>query len=105
MAKKPIKKEGLNAQKGELPEKKNQITKAYMKEYIKYQANTPENIQWFLALCKKHEIETKTANGTNKTYDVVEVRKEFIDKFFKDTFEKKETKKSYYEELEDFFKD
>lgn len=98
-------KEKLNAKKGDLPEKKVQITKEYMRDYIKYQANTPENIEWFKALCNKFKVKKTTkALGEHFDIDVAEVRKEFIDRFFADKF-KKDEEVSFFDSLDDFFAD
>lgn len=102
MAKEPK----LKAENGDKPSKKSEISKQYMKEYIKYQANTPENIAWFIELCKKNNTVKKKSKDKGEYYDidVSAVRDKFVEKFIDDfPALKKESETTYVDSLDDFF--
>ena len=96
------KSEKLDAKRGDKPDKIVRITKEYMRDYIKYQANTEENVKWFINLCKSNTVDKMKDGKTYKDIDLSKVRKEFVEKFFPKLI-KKESNKTFLEELDDFF--
>ncbi len=94
------------------PTSKVDITKPYMKAFMRSEKATKEDVVWFITLCKNPEYrkdyENKFAKeGEPKTYndiDIPKVREEFCKKFFPNLVEKK-GKKTFTDELDEILKD
>jgi len=76
------------------PKTKSQVTKPFMIAYMKQKASK-EDVEWFKGVVSNPENQKEYINHlTGKPYtdiDIPKVRKEFIERFYPDIFNKKKT--------------
>ena len=87
------------------PEFLYQITKKYMKDYVQNRG-TIDDIIWYGELVLQSEMEVKRGEKVFKALDIQKVRGQFVERFFNDKFngEKKSTKPTYRDEIEEMLK-
>lgn len=86
-----------------VPKKSVEICTEFMIAYCKSKGK--EDAQWLLSLIKgKKEVIDEKGNKTERKNTTLEVKKEFVAKYFPNIIKKKEAPKtdSYIKELEDF---
>lgn len=92
----------LKIVKGELPEKKNQISKQSMINYV-VEYGTTEDLEWlenqYKTVLKSQILYYKNGQPEAKVPDTAKIRDNFLNKFFAEELKaKKESKKSKKED-------
>ena len=94
----------LNA-KTDNPKTKNDLTKKYMLDYIKYRG-TDEDKEWYIDLIEKNQKE-KNNNLTGKSYvgtDLKKVREAFVKRFFPNLEKEKKSGTTYLDQVRNALK-
>lgn len=82
------------------PESKKEITKDFMKAFIK--TKSQDEIKWYIDLCKSNTV-IRTCGLDDKEYnqpDFKKIRKAFVNRYFPELNKKKSAYVSYLDELE-----